>query len=84
MEIGVHQHWWFQLHLWNWAKKQRMTASQYFVTLDLIPSNAHQECVATALSICLFSGLRSSLLRSDHKVRGGTNLCWEYAFLVYE
>ena len=51
----------------------------YFVTLDLIPSNARQECVATALSICLLPDLRSSLLRSVREVRAGTNLCWRYA-----
>ena len=46
-------------------------ASQYFVTLDLIPSNARQECVATSLTICLFSALRRSLLLSDREVRAG-------------
>ena len=30
-----------------------------------IPSNDGRECVATAVKICLFSGLRSSLLRLD-------------------
>ena len=69
MEIGVHWHRRFQVHPWNRAKKRRTKASQYFVTLDLIPSNARQECVTTALTICLFSGLRSSLLRSDREVR---------------
>ena len=57
MEIGVHRHWWFQVDQWNGAKKRRTKASQYFITLDFIPSNAHQECVANTLSICLFSGL---------------------------
>ena len=79
MKIGVHRHWRFQVHPWNRAKKQCTKASQYFVTLDLIPSNSRQECVATALSIWLFSGLHSSLLCLDRKVRGGTNLCWQYA-----
>ena len=64
------------IYPWNRAKKRRTKASQYFATLDLIPSNARQECVAIALTICLFSGLRCSLLRSD---RAGTNLCWRYA-----
>ena len=31
-------------------------------SIHLIPSNARQECVATALPICLSLGLRSSLL----------------------
>ena len=57
MEIGVHRQWSFQVDQWNGAKKRRTKASQYFVTLDFIPSNAHQECVANTLSICLFSGL---------------------------
>ena len=70
MEIGVHQHRQFQVHPWNRAKKQRTKASQYFVTLDLIPSNDRQECSATVLTICLFSGL----LRLERKVRAGTNL----------
>ena len=47
MEIGVHQHRQFQVHPWNRAKKQRMKASQYFVTLDLIPRNARQKCHRT-------------------------------------
>ena len=50
------------------VEKRHTKACQYFVTLDLIPSNARQECVATALTICLFSGLRSSLLCTDLKV----------------
>ena len=79
MEIGVHRHHQFQVHPWNWAKKRHTKASHYFVTLDLIPSNACQECVTTALIICFFSGLHSSLLRSDCEVRVGTNLCWRYA-----
>ena len=54
MKIGVRQ---FQVH----PKKRHTKASQYSATLDLIPSNAHQECVATALTIYLFSGLHSSL-----------------------
>ena len=37
-----------EIHL---AKKRRTKASQHFVTLDLIPSNALQECVAHALTI---------------------------------
>ena len=61
MEIGVQRHRRFQVHPWNWAKKRRTKASQYFVTLNFIQSNARQECVATALTICLFSDLRSSL-----------------------
>ena len=36
-------------------------------------------CMVTAPTICLFSGLPSSLLRSDREVRVGTNLCWRYA-----
>ena len=44
---------WFQVHSLNRAKKRHTKASQYFVTLDLVPSNARQECVATALTICL-------------------------------
>ena len=32
-------------------------------------------------SSCLFSGLRSSILRSDREVRAGTNLCKRYACL---
>ena len=79
MEIGVQRHRRFQVHPWNWAKKRRTKASQYFVTLNLIQSNSRQECVATALTICLFSDLRSSLSRSDREVRAGTNLCWRYA-----
>ena len=67
------------IYPWNRAKKRRTKASQYFATLDLIPSNARQECVAIALTICLFSGLRCALLRSDREVRAGTNLCWRYA-----
>ena len=35
MEICVHRHWWFQVHLWNQAKKWRTNASQYFVAMDL-------------------------------------------------
>ena len=68
------------------AKKRHTKASQYFVALDLIPNNARQECVATALPICLFTdtGLRSSLSRSDREVRAGTNLCWWYACLSYK
>ena len=58
------------------AKKWCMKGSRYFVTLDLFPSNTRQEYVATALTICLFSGLRSSLLRLDREVRAGTSLCW--------
>ena len=46
---------------------------------SLIPSNTHQECVSTVLTIYLFSGLHSSLLRSDCEVCAGTNLCWRYA-----
>ena len=65
------------------AKKWRTKVSQYFVILELIPSNTHQECVATTLAICLFSGLRSSLLCSDHEVCAGTNLCWWYAQTCY-
>ena len=38
-------------------KKQRTKASQYSVILDLIPNNARQECVATTLTMCLFSVL---------------------------
>ena len=34
------------------------------IVVHLIPSNARQECVATALTICWFSGLCSSLLHS--------------------
>ena len=64
---------------WNQAKKWRMKASQYFVTLDLILSNACQECVVTALSLCLFSCLCTSILCSYRKVHVGTNLCWRYA-----
>ena len=59
-------------------EKRHTKACQYFVTLDLIPSNARQECVATALSICLFPDLRSSLLRSVREVRASTSLCWRY------
>ena len=63
MEIGVHV---YQEHPWNRAKNRHTKASQYFVTLDLILSNARQECVATALTICrspefsFMLGLRSS------------------------
>ena len=39
-----------------------------------IPSNAGRECVATALKICSFSGLRSSLLHPDRDVRAGMEL----------
>ena len=53
--IAVHQHPRFQVHPWNGAKKRRTKASQYFVTLDLIPSNARQKCVATALTICFYT-----------------------------
>ena len=52
---------------------------KFFFTLDLIPNNACQECVVTMLTICLFSGLRSSLLCLDNKVCADTNLCWRYA-----
>ena len=34
------------------------------IVVHLIPSNARQECVATTLTICWFSGLCSSLLHS--------------------
>ena len=44
-----------------------------------IPSHAGQEYAATALKTCSFSGLQSSLLRSDCDVRVGTNLCRRYA-----
>ena len=45
-------------------------------SLDLIPSSARQECVATELLV-----LRSPQfsLRLDREVRAGTNLCWQYA-----
>ena len=79
MEIGVQRHRQFQVHPWNWAKKRPTKASQYSVTLNLIQSNTRQECVVTALTICLFSDLCSSLSRSDHKVRVGKNLCSRYA-----
>ena len=62
-----------EIQPWNQAKKQCTKASQHFATLDIIPSHACQECVVTMLTICLFSGLRSSLLRSDREVRAGTN-----------
>ena len=72
-----------EIHSWNWAKKWHTKASQYFVTLDLILSNNHQECVATALTIWLFSGLRSSTIDNTYPmvciIYGGTNLCWRYA-----
>ena len=55
MSIGIGS--FMHVHPWNWVKKRRTKASQYFVTLDLIPSNARQECVANVLRICLFSGL---------------------------
>jgi len=58
------------------AKKRRTKASRYFVTLDLFPSNARQEYLPTVLTICLLSGLRSSLLRLDREVHAGTSLCW--------
>ena len=79
MEVGVHRHRQFQVHPWNQVKKRHTKASQYFVTLDLILSNARQKCVANALTISLLSGLRSSLLHTDSKVRAGANLCWRYA-----
>ena len=50
--------------------------------LDPIKCNAGHECVASALTICLFSGLHSSLLRSDHEVRVGTNLWWWCACIL--
>ena len=65
MEIGVHRHWWFQVQPWNRAKKRHMKARCYLFR-------------ATP-TISLFSGLRSSLLRSDREVCAGTNLCWRYA-----
>ena len=61
------------------GKEAATKASQYFITLDLIASNAHQECVATTISVCLFPDLRSSLLCLDPKVCVGTNLCWRCA-----
>ena len=76
MEIGVHLHWWFQ---GNCTKKRHVKASQRFashLSLDPIPSNIGQECVTTVVKICLLSGLRSSLLRSQC---AGTNLCRWYA-----
>ena len=80
IEIGAHRDRRFQVQPWNRVKKQRTKAkSEYFVTLDHIPRNTRQECVATALTICLFSGLHSFILRSDGEVLAGTNLCWRYA-----
>ena len=79
MEICVHWHRWFQVHPWNRAKKRHTKISEYFVIQHLILSIARQECVATALTICLFSDLSSSLLLSDREVRAGTNLYWRYA-----
>ena len=46
-----------EIHPRNGVKKRRTKASQYFVTLDLILSNARQECVANKLTISLFSVL---------------------------
>ena len=40
-------------------------------SLDSIPSNAVQECVANVLKICSFPGLPISLLRLKREVRSG-------------
>ena len=78
MEIGVHWH--IPVELCEEAAHESLSKFCQ-PTLNLIPSNARQECVANTLTICLFSGLRSSLLRSDREVRVGTNLCWRVSYL---
>ena len=47
--------------------------------LNPVPSNTGQDCVTTALKICSFSDLRCSLLRPNHEVRAGMDLCRPYA-----
>ena len=76
---GVHRHRQFQVHPWNWKKKRHTKASQIFFYSRSYSEQRLQECVVTVLTICLFSGLHSSLLRSDNKVCADTNLCWRYA-----
>ena len=61
------------------GEKAAHESQSIFCYSGLIPSNTREDCVATSPLICLFSGIRSSLLCSDHKVRGDTNLCWRYA-----
>ena len=68
---------WFtsRLHAWrrvtisgfqaSWERHEGATQARKPVRLLLIPCNTGRECVATALKICSFSGLISSLLRLD-------------------
>ena len=74
---------WFtsRLHAWrrvtisgfqaSWERHEGATQARKPVRLLLIPCNTGRECVATALKICSFSGLISSLLRLDLDIRAG-------------
>ena len=74
---------WFtsRLHAWrrvtisgfqaSWEWHEGATQARKPVRLLLIPCNTGRECVATALKICSFSGLISSLLRLDLDIRAG-------------
>ena len=72
----------WNLLFWDEPREEASHESQsklcFAFSLDPIPSNTGQECVATTLKICSFSGLRNSCLCSDREVRAGTNLFRRY------
>ena len=78
MKIGVHRHRRFHVHPWNRAKKRRTKASEYFVTLDLIPS---KKMWPSRPHLLVLRSQQFSFTLGRPEVCAGTNLCWRYSYV---